>query len=99
MGISSALGFVALAGWVAVVAGIGLAVASASQGRSTRGGVMIAVVGVVVGVLFSVVSQGVIIVEPQQVAVIFDQLSGDLLEPRGPGVHVIVPVIQTATLY
>ncbi len=99
MGISSILGFVALAGWVAVVAGIGLAVAAASQNRSPRSGVMLAIVGVIVGVLFSVISQGVIIVQPQEVAVIFDTLRGQLLEPRGPGVHIIVPVVQEATIY
>ncbi len=99
MGISSALGFVALAGWVALVAGIGLAVAAASQNRSPRSGVMVAVVGVVVGVVFSVISQGVILVQPQEAAVIFDQLRGELLEPRGPGVHIIIPVLQEATIY
>ncbi len=99
MGISGALGFIALAGWVAVIAGIGLAVASASQNRPPRNGVILAVVGVIVGVLFSVISQGVIIVQPQEVAVVFDQISGDLLEPRGPGVHIVIPVIQDVTIY
>jgi regulator of protease activity HflC (stomatin/prohibitin superfamily) len=99
MGISSALGFIALAGWVAVVAGIGLAVAAASQNRSPRSGVILAVLGVIVGILFSVVSQGVIIVQPQQMAVIFDQISGQLLEPRGPGIHIVVPVVQEVTYY
>lgn len=99
MGISNILGFVALAGWVAMIAGIGLAVASASQRRSTRTGVWLAIIGVVVGVVFSVFSQGVIIVQPQEVAVVFDTLRGELLEPRGPGVHIIIPVVQEATYY
>jgi regulator of protease activity HflC (stomatin/prohibitin superfamily) len=99
MGISSVLGFVALAGWVAVVAGIGLAVASASQNRPTRNGVMLAVIGVVAGVLFTVISQGVIVVQPQEVAVVFDTVRGELLEPRGPGISVVIPVIQEATIY
>lgn len=99
MGISSLLGFVALAGWVALIAGIGLAILSASQGRPSRNGVTLAIIGVVVGVVFSVVSQGVIIVQPQEVAVVFDTVRGDLLEPRGPGIHIIVPVIQEATYY
>ena len=54
MGISGALGFVALAGWVAVVAGIGLAITAASQNRSPRSGVSLAVIGVIVGILFGV---------------------------------------------
>ena len=99
MGISGALGFIALAGWVAVVAGIGLAITAASQNRSPRSGVTLAVVGVIVGILFGVVSQGVIIVQPQEVAVVFDTISGKLLEPRGPGISIVVPVIQQATIY
>ncbi len=99
MGISGALGFIALAGWVALVAGIGLAVASASQNRSPRSGVMLAIFGVIVGILFSIISQGVIIVQPQEVAVVFDTISGDLLEPRGPGLNIVIPVIQEATIY
>ncbi len=97
--ISALLGIVALAGWALLVVGIGLAVSAASQGRSTRGGVTIAIFGVVIGLLFSVISQGIIVVEPQQVAVVFDQLSGQLLTPRGPGVHIIIPVVQVPTLY
>jgi regulator of protease activity HflC (stomatin/prohibitin superfamily) len=99
MGISGILGFVALAGWVAVVAGIGLAVASVSQGRPARNGVTLAVVGVIVGILFSIISQGVIIVQPQEVAVVFDTVRGELLEPRGPGINIVIPVIQEATYY
>jgi len=99
MGISGALGFIALAGWVAVVAGIGLAITAASQNRSSRNGVTLAIVGVIVGILFGVVSQGVIIVQPQEVAVIFDTVSGKLLEPRGPGISIVIPVIQQATIY
>ena len=99
MGISGALGFIALAGWVAVVAGIGLAITAASQNCSPRSGVTLAVVGVIVGILFGVISQGVIIVQPQEVAVVFDTISGNLLEPRGPGISIVVPVIQQATIY
>ncbi|GAB4575548.1 MAG: hypothetical protein Kow0077_27570 [Anaerolineae bacterium] len=99
MGISGLLGFVALAGWVGMIAGIGLAILSASQGRSTRSGVTLAILGVIVGVVFSVISQGVIIVQPQEVAVVFDTIRGELLEPRGPGIHIIIPVVQEATYY
>ncbi len=99
MGISGALGFVALAGWVAVIAGIGLAITAASQNRSSRTGVTLAIVGLIVGILFGVISQGIIIVQPQEVAVVFDTVSGQLLEPRGPGISIVVPVIQQATIY
>jgi len=99
MSISSLLGFVALLGWVGLIAGIGLAVVSASQSRSPRSGVTLAIFGLVVAVIFSVVSQGVLIVAPQETAVVFDTLRREMLPPRGPGLNIIIPVVQEPTLY
>lgn len=98
-GISSVLGTVALLGFLVFLAGVGLVVVSASQGRPVRGGVLLAIVGLVFGVLLSVVAQGVIVVAPQERAVVFQTLSGELGAPRGPGTHIIIPVIQDATTY
>ncbi len=93
-GISALLGTVALLGFLLFLGGAGLAVVAASQGRPARGGVLLAVVGLVLGLLFSVISQGIIIVEPTQVAVVINTLSGNVEEPRQGGTHVIVPVVQ-----
>lgn len=98
-GISSIIGAIALFGFLGFLAGVGLVVVSASQGRPVRGGILIATVGLVLGVLLSVVSQGIIVVAPQEVAVVFQTLSGDLGEPRRAGTHVIIPVLQDATIY
>ncbi|MBZ0280025.1 MAG: prohibitin family protein [Anaerolineae bacterium] len=93
-GISALLGTLALVGFLLFLGGAGLAVVAASQGRPARGGVLLAVAGLVIGLLFSVVSQGLIIVEPTQVAVIINTLSGGVEEPRRGGTHIIVPVVQ-----
>lgn len=98
-GISSLLGGIALLGFLLFIAGVGFVVVSASQGRPVRNGIMLAIVGVVVGLLFSIVSQGILIVEPTQRAVVFQTLSGDLEAPRGPGTSIILPVLQQATIY
>ena len=98
-GISSVFAFFALAGFLVFLAGIGIVVVSASQGRSVRGGVLLTAFGLVFGVLLTVVSEGIIVVEPQERAVIFQTLSGELAEPKGPGTHIIVPIIQNATVY
>jgi len=99
-GISAIVGGLALLGFLAFLAGVGLVVVAASQGRPTRSGIAVAATGLVVGVLLSVVSQGIIVVPPQEVAVVFQSLSGDLdEEPRGPGTHIIIPVLQEATTY
>ncbi len=98
-GISSLLGALALLGFLGFLGGIGLVVVAASQGRPVRGGISLALVGLAVGLVFSVISQGIVIVEPQQVGVVFNTLNGELGEPRRPGTHIVVPVLQSATLY
>ena len=98
-GISSIIGAIALIGFLGFLAGVGLVVVSASQGRPVRGGILLALLGLVVGVLLSVISQGIIVVQPQEVAVVFQTVSGELESPRGPGTHIIIPVLQDATIY
>jgi regulator of protease activity HflC (stomatin/prohibitin superfamily) len=98
-GISSLLGAVALLGFLGFLGGIGLVVVAASQGRPVRGGITLAAAGLALGLVFSVISQGILIVEPQQVAVVFNTLTGELGEPRRPGTHIVVPVLQSATIY
>jgi regulator of protease activity HflC (stomatin/prohibitin superfamily) len=99
-GISSLLGAVALLGFLGFLGGIGLIVVAASQGRNVRGGISLAVAGLALGLIFSVVSQGILIVEPQQVAVVFNTLSGELEDPpRLSGTSIVIPVVQNATIY
>jgi regulator of protease activity HflC (stomatin/prohibitin superfamily) len=98
-GISGILGILALAGFAAFLLSVASVVLGASQGRPVRSNILLAAVGLVAGLIFSVVSQGILIVQPGEVAVVFNTLSGDLTEPRGPGTHIVVPVVNTATIY
>lgn len=71
-----------------------------SRNSSIRGGVLITVVGLILAIVFFVIGAGVIEVQPNEVAVVFNVLSGELAEtPLGPGLHVIIPGIQEATIY
>lgn len=98
-GISGFLSTLALLGFLGFIAGVGLAVVSASQGRPVRGGVLLAIFGLVAGAILSIVGQGILIVEPSERAVIFNTLSGKLEEPRSSGTHIIIPIVQQATVY
>ncbi|NWF71014.1 MAG: hypothetical protein HXY40_18175 [Chloroflexi bacterium] len=98
-GITALLGALSLIGFLAFLGGIGLVVVSASQGRPVRGGILLAVIGLVVGILFTVVSQGILVLQPAQIAVIFNQLTGDLETPRVSGTSIIIPGIQVPTIY
>lgn len=99
MGISSILSFLALGGFVLFIIGIGMAVLNASQGKRASSGVALGAIGLIAGLLFSVISQGILIVQPNQIAVVFNTLSGNLEQPRRAGTHIIIPVIQQATIY
>ncbi len=97
MGISSVLGALSVLGFLLFIGGIALVVLSSSQGRPIRNGILLAVVGIIAGLLFSVVSQGILIVQPTEIAVVFNTLSGQLETPRTQGTHIVVPVIQQIT--
>lgn len=105
MSISALLGFLSLAGWIMVVAGGAIAINNASRNNSIRPGVLLALAGIIIGVLFFMFSSGVVQVSPDEVAVVFKQVGGDPAQnsldpnPLGPGVHIIIPVINVPTIY
>ena len=100
MGISSILNILSLVGFVVFLAGVGIVVLAASQGRPVRGGVLLAIVGLVAGLVLGAIGQGILIVEPTEVAVVVNTVSGDLEgTPRRGGTHIIVPVVQQPFLY
>src|SRR5215216_6452162 len=99
MGVSSILGALSVLGFLAFVGGIALVVLSASQGRPVRNGILLAVIGIVVGIVFSGISEGILIVQPQQVADVFNTLNGELEDPpRRAGTRIVIPVVQQVTL-
>jgi len=105
MNLSSLLGILSIAGWVMVIAGAGVAITSAAQKRNSQPGIVLALVGLLVGVLFFAVSAGIVLVGPTEVAVVFQSVGGDGAanslwpNPLGPGVHLIVPIINQPILY
>lgn len=96
---TSLLQLLGLAGFGLGVLGVGLAVAATSQGRPGRGGFALAGVGFLAGILFTVVSQGLLVVDTTQRAVVFNVVAGELETPRSPGIHIIIPGIQQAYIY
>jgi regulator of protease activity HflC (stomatin/prohibitin superfamily) len=98
--IELALSVLAIAGLALAGFGVFLAAQNVSRNESVRGGVLITVVGVVIAVVFFVMSAGVVEIQPQEVGVVFNVLSGDLAdEPLGSGLHIIIPGVQEVTIY
>ena len=77
MNLSSILGFLSLIGFIMVIAGAAIAITNASQSRIARPGVLLAIVGLVLGLVFALASMGLIEVGPTQVAVVFQSVGGD----------------------
>jgi len=105
MNLSPLLGFVSLAGWIMLIAGAAIAITNTARNRSGRSGILLALIGVVIGILFFIASTGVVEVGPTQVAVIFQSVGGDPASnglwptPLQPGVHLIVPIINEPFIY
>ncbi|MBX3082502.1 MAG: hypothetical protein KF716_12770 [Anaerolineae bacterium] len=76
-----------------------------TQNRSPRGGMVLAGVGLVIAIIFFVASSGLVEVGATEVAVVFQQLGGNAAtnslwdKPLGPGVHVILPIINQPIIY
>ena len=105
MSITSILGLFALVGVALIIGGIALAVNNAANRRRPTPGVLIAVAGAAIAVIFFTVSAGVVQVNANEVAVVYQPFSGDPTEgrlskePLGPGIHIIIPGLNVPTLY
>jgi prohibitin 2 len=85
--------------FVMMFAGIALIVLGISRGQGMRGGLVLAIIGLILGIASLVVSEGVLVVGPTETAVVFNVLAREYEEPRGPGLHIIFPVMQQSYIY
>ena len=100
MNFSSILQVIAILAFGVGILGVAFTFTLASQGRSARGGVLLAIAGFVVGIVMFVVSSGILIVEPARAAVIINVLTGELEDPaRAPGTSIIIPGLQEFVIY
>jgi regulator of protease activity HflC (stomatin/prohibitin superfamily) len=94
------LSLVAIAGLAIAGFGVFMAAQAVSRNDSVRGGVLITAIGVVVAVIFFAMGAGVVEIQPNEVGVVFNVLSGELSsDPLGPGLHIIIPGVQDVTIY
>ncbi len=100
MNFGGLLGIIAVLAFGVGILGVAFAFTLASQGRSARGGMLLALVGFVGGVVLFIVSSGILIVQPARAAVIVNVLSGELEDPaRAPGTSIIIPGLQEYIIY
>ena len=100
MNFGSILQVIAILAFGVGILGVAFAFTLASQGRSSRGGILLALVGFVSGIVLFIVSSGILIVPPARAAVIVHVLTGELEEPaRAPGTSIIIPGLQEFIIY
>lgn len=100
MNFGSLLQVIAILAFGVGILGVAFAFTLASQGRSTRGGFLLALVGFAAGIMLFIVSSGILIVQPARAAVIINVLSGELESPaRAPGTSIIIPGLQESIIY
>ena len=100
MNFASILQVIAILAFGVGILGVAFTFTLASQGRSARGGVLLALVGFVSGIVLFIVSSGILIVPPARAAVIVNVLTGELEEPaRAPGTSIIIPGLQEFIIY
>ncbi len=100
MNFASILQVIAILAFGVGILGVAFTFTLASQGRSARGGILLALVGFVSGIVIFIVSSGILIVPPARAAVIVNVLTGELEEPaRAPGTSIIIPGLQEFIIY
>ncbi len=100
MNFGGLLGIIAILAFGVGILGVAFAFTLASQGRSARGGFLLAVVGFAAGIVLFIVSSGILIVQPARAAVIINVLTGELEDPaRAPGTSIIIPGLQEYVIY
>ncbi|NDJ78103.1 MAG: prohibitin family protein [Chloroflexi bacterium] len=91
---------IALAGLAGMGFGIFLIVQAVQNNDPARQGVTITIIGSAVAIVFFPLSAGIVEIEPDEVGVVFNVLSGELSEePLEPGLHLIIPGVQDVTIY
>jgi regulator of protease activity HflC (stomatin/prohibitin superfamily) len=98
--ISLFLNMIAIAGLALGGFGIFMIIQAVSRNGSARSGVVVTAVGVLIAVVFFVAGSGVVEVQPNEVGVVFNVLSGKLSDtPLGPGLHIVIPGLQEVAIY
>src|SRR5215510_4006354 len=99
MGIDNIIQILAVLFFLIGFAGVAMIVIAASRGNNISRGILLAVVGIALGVVFLVLSEGVLVVEATERAIVFNTVTGDLSDAREPGVSFLIPGIQRAIVY
>ena len=101
MNIASLIGGIASLAWVAVLGIVAFVIVQASRHRPIKGGVSIIIISVVVAILLSTASAGLVFINPQERGVVISAISGKgYREPAlQPGLRWVIPFAESVVVY
>ncbi len=101
MDIASAIGAVAGLAWLLVIGAIALTVLRASRGSGSQGAGTLIIGAIVLALILTTVSQGLVFVQPQERAVVISALPGreGVRGDLGGGLNWIVPFFESVVRY
>ena len=101
MNIASLLQGVATFSWLLVVGLVVLAVVRASRARPLKGAVTFIIGAIVIAVLLTTVSAGLVFLQADQYGIVISALqpTGYRPEPLSPGLHWVVPFVESVQPY
>ena len=102
MNIASVIGAVASLSWLLVIGAVAITVLRASRGRGTKGAGTMIIVAVVLALVLTTVSQGLVFVQPQERGVVISALPGaqGVRQQALPsGLNWIVPYFESVIPY
>ena len=101
MNIASVLQGLATFSWLAVIGIIVLAVTRASRAKPLKGAVSIVIVAIVFSIVLTTVSAGLVFLQADEIGVVISaiQPNGYRTEPMGPGLHWVVPFVESVKTY
>src|SRR3972149_1272375 len=101
MNVSIVMQGVASVAWLIFFAGIALTISRASRGRNTRPGIVTTLVGLLLALLLTSVSAGLVFIQPAERGVVISAVSpkGYREQALDPGLRWIVPFLESVRTY
>ena len=100
MGLISILKFLSTLFWFGLIALIGFGIFRSTQGKKIKNFKLLIIVLVVLAIIGSVLSAGLVFVEPTELGVVISIMSGGIRnEPLSPGLNWIIPFAESVVTY
>jgi regulator of protease activity HflC (stomatin/prohibitin superfamily) len=101
MNIAALLDGVATLSWLVAIGALGFAVFNAARGRKFAGGAVLVVSAVVAAILLTSVAAGLVFLQADEYGVVISALqpNGYRAEALGPGLHWVVPFVESVRTY